>query len=431
MADHDPVESEPSRSDGSSASATHSSGGAGRFTRRGLLTGAGATAAGLVVGAGGGWAVRERIAPAGPPSADAVVTGDETVAFYGRRQAAVEAPAPAHIGYLGFTLRPETGVEQLRRALRIISDDASRLTRGVPSLAMSDPDLATPAARLTVTIGFGARVFELAGRTPPPGVGGLPAFSIDRLRPEFSGGDLLLMIGSDDPITLSHTERVMIKNMRFFATVAWRQQGFQRARHSEPQTATPRNLFGQKDGTVNPRPDTDAFEQQVWGASGGFAPWTENGTTLVLRRIRMNLETWDEVDPVGRENSVGRRLGSGAPLTGTDEFDEPDFDAKNSVGFPVIDLAAHMRRARQADGRVRILRRGYSYDDGVDAEGVADVGLLFGAWQADIMQQFVPVQQSLADMDLLNQWTVPIGSATFAIPPGCDVGGYVGETVLD
>ncbi|MCD7101904.1 Dyp-type peroxidase [Pseudoclavibacter sp. 13-3] len=417
-------------SDDSSASAAHSVGRSGGLSRRSLLGAVGSTAAGLAVGVGGGWVARERLVGAEPLSTDAMVSGDETVAFFGRRQAAVEAPAPAHVGYLGFTLRPEASVDQLRRALRIISDDASRLTQGVPSLAMSDPDLAAPAARLTVTIGFGARVFELAGRTPPPGVGSLPAFSIDRLRPEFSGGDLLLMIGSDDPITLSHTERVMIKNMRFFATVAWRQQGFQRARHSESPTTTPRNLFGQKDGTVNPRPGTDAFEQQVWGASGGFAPWTENGTTLVLRRVRMNLETWDEVDPVGRENSIGRRLGSGAPLTGTDEFDEPDFDAKNAVGFPIIDLAAHMRRARHADGRVRIMRRGYSYDDGVDADGVADVGLLFGAWQADVMQQFVPVQQSLADMDLLNQWTVPIGSASFAIPPGCDAGGYVGETVV-
>jgi dye decolorizing peroxidase len=31
---------------------------------------------------------------------------------------------------------------------------------------------------------------------------------------------------------------------------------------------------------------------------------------------------------------------------------------------------------------------------------------------------------------LLNQWTTPIGSAVFAIPPGCQEGGYIGDTLL-
>ena len=31
---------------------------------------------------------------------------------------------------------------------------------------------------------------------------------------------------------------------------------------------------------------------------------------------------------------------------------------------------------------------------------------------------------------LLNEWTTPIGSAVFAIPPGCVEGGYIGDTLL-
>ena len=40
------------------------------------------------------------------------------------------------------------------------------------------------------------------------------------------------------------------------------------------------------------------------------------------------------------------------------------------------------------------------------------------------------MQQRLAEQDLLNAWTVPIGSAVFALPPGCDENGYIGEGLL-
>jgi dye decolorizing peroxidase len=49
---------------------------------------------------------------------------------------------------------------------------------------------------------------------------------------------------------------------------------------------------------------------------------------------------------------------------------------------------------------------------------------------ADIDRQFVPVQRRLAELDLLNQWTTPVGSAVFAILPGCAEGGWLGESVL-
>lgn len=401
-------------------------------SRRGLITG-GVGVAALGAGFGAGWVGHSVADPADPGlvEPDAAVTGEQTVAFYGDRQSGIDTPDQAHVAYLAFTLREFVDRERMQRLMRILSDDASRLTQGQPTIALTDPDMVRPPARLTVTFGFGQRVFEMVGADVPPGVGdSFPAFSIDRLQPEYCGGDLLIKIASDDLITLSHVARVMTKNAKFFATVAWRQEGFRRARHAEEATATMRNLFGQKDGTANAALGSDALEAQVWGTGDGFAPWTPNGTTFVLRRIAMNLETWDEVDPSGRENTIGRTISSGAPLTGTDEFDEPDFEARNDLGFTVIDTAAHIRRARHSDARVRFHRSGYNYDVGVDAEGVADVGLLFGTWQSSITEQYVPVQQSLADLDLLNTWTTPIGSATFAIPPGAQAGGYVGEELL-
>ena len=95
-----------------------------------------------------------------------------------------------------------------------------------------------------------------------------------------------------------------------------------------------RNLFGQVDGTTNPGIGSEDMERIVWGHDS-ISPWIRNGTLVVIRRISMNLNKWDELDRSGREESVGRTLKNGAPLTGSHEHDEPDFAAVNLVGFPV------------------------------------------------------------------------------------------------
>ena len=81
-------------------------------------------------------------------------------------------------------------------------------------------------------------------------------------------------------------------------------------------------MFGQKDGTVNPRSEED-FAAQVWIDEG--PKWAQGGTAMVVRRIRMNVDTWEKLDRSSRENAVGRKLDTGAPLTGEEEFDAADF----------------------------------------------------------------------------------------------------------
>ena len=82
-------------------------------------------------------------------------------------------------------------------------------------------------------------------------------------------------------------------------------------------------------------------------------------------------------------------------------------------------------------GGIEILRRGYNFTDGSDGSGHLDAGLFFVAFVRDAHKQFVPMQQRLADLDLLNEWTTPIGSAVFAIPPGCAEGEFLGQSVLE
>lgn len=138
---------------------------------------------------------------------------------------------------------------------------------------------------------------------------------------------------------------------------------------------------------------------------------------------------------------MGRKLSNGAPLTGTAEHDEPDFDAKGPLGFPVISSYSHVRRSRSDNPDEKIFRRVYNYDLAVSGAsgqsrsgdvrgGVSNTGLIFASYQSDPAKQFVPIQKRLAELDMLNTWTVPIGSAVFAIPPGCEAGGFIGDALF-
>lgn len=393
----------------------------GRSTRRQFLLGGAVAGIGAAVAIGADLALNADPAPSAAPP----MNGEEVVPFHGVHQAGIDTDAQAHGLFLGLDLREETDREGLTRLMRILSDDAARLTQGLPALADSEPELAASPARLTVTFGFGPRFVERAQGVAPSWLAPLPPFRVDRLQPAFSDGDLLLQIASDDPLTLAHAARMLLKDARRFVTVRWSQQGFRRAYGTERPGTTMRNLFGQVDGTANVVPGTAEFDRVVWSDAG----WLRGGTGMVLRRIRMDVDPWDRLDRGGREASVGRTLGNGAPLTGREEFDEPDFEAKNSLGFPVIPEFAHMRRAR-GDGSQQIFRRAYNYDERPSGDAVSESGLLFAAFQADVDKQFTPMQRRLDELDLLNEWTVPIGSAVFAIPPGCQEGGFIGETLL-
>ncbi|QCQ89940.1 Dyp-type peroxidase [Rhodococcus sp. SGAir0479] len=387
------------------------------------LFGVGAAAIGGVgLGFGAGTAT------ARPAQAEVAVP---TVPFHGEHQAGVETPPPAHTTFVGLDLRPGTDRAALVRLMRVWTDDAARLTVGTGALADTEPDLATAPARLTVTVGFGPGVFRAAGLDDrrPPWCRPLPAFEIDRLEPRWSDGDVLVQVGSDDPVTVAHTLRVLLKAARNTATVRWVQRGFRRARGSEPEGTTMRNLMGQVDGTVNPHAGTADFGQVVWN-DGREQPWMAGGTSVVIRRIHLDLDGWDELDRHGRDEVMGRRMSDGAPLTGESEHDTPDFEAVGPGGLRIIPEFSHVARARPMAPRERFLRRAYNYDEAPGGAGVSDSGLIFVAYQADVDAQYVPVQQRLAEADMFNEWSTPIGSAVFAIPPGCRAGEYLGQGLL-
>lgn len=356
--------------------------------------------------------------------------GAQIVPFHGPHQAGVDTPAQSHAVFLGFDLKPGTDRAALGRMMRLLTDDAVRLTEGRPALGDTEPELAVLPARLTVTFGFGPGLFTAAGRADqkPATLEPLPPFPIDRLEDRWSHGDFAIQICADDPLTVAHAQRMLVKDTLAFGTPRWAQRGFRRSRGVQDDGVTQRNVMGQLDGTRNPALGSDVFANAVWITEG--PQWLHGGTTMVLRRIRAEMTGWDALDGHGKENAVGRTLATGAPLSGTREDDRPDYTAKNSIGLPVIPEFSHIARAHVADDRQRIFRRPYNYDEAPAADGTPDTGLVFAAFQRDIGQQFVPIQRNLAEVDLLNEWITPIGSAVFAIAPGCGPGEWIGQNLL-
>lgn len=379
-------------------------------------------AAGVAIGASGGLAAGKL----GELSAKGAA-GEATVPFHGQHQPGVDTTQSAHGTLVAFRLRESTDAERLQRLLRLWSDDAALLQSGQPALADSNPELARVPASLAITIGLGRGAFAAAGLLDawPLSYSELPSFDTDRLEARWSGGDLLLQVEANDGTTVTHAVRELRKDAAPFAERIWQQSGW----HVQPDVRpdeSPRNLFGFKEGAGNPAPGTVDFDATVWN-DGAVHPWFAGGTAMAVRRIRMDLDRWDEVPPVMQETAFGRHVINGAPLGGTSEFQRPDFMLRDAKGELVIPADAHIRRA---EAKRNIFRRPFNYDDGLMANGAPDAGLLFIAFGSDI-DRYVGIQAMLATKDALNAWTTPVGSAMFVIPPGAvGPGGWVGESLF-
>lgn len=345
--------------------------------------------------------------------------GEAVVAFHGVRQSGIATPQQSVGTVVAFTLKPGT---QLPALLRLWSTDAALLQSGNPAMADAAPELARTPASLTITFGLAHAAFVHGGVEEqwPFAATAIPAYAVDALDPRWTGGDVFVQVCANDALTVSHAVRELVKDARPFADIAWTQSGSMPQIGVNPRQ-TPRNHMGFKDGTGNPVPGTETFDRTVWN-DGARQTWFANGSAVAVRRIRMQLDMWEKLQPQQMEAAFGRYVTSGAPLGGTNEFELPDLITRNAKGEPVIPVDAHIRRARL---ETDIYRRVYNYDDGPD-----DLGLLFIGYCADI-QQYLDIQQSLAEQDAINTWTTPVGSAMFVIPPGTpDEQSWVGETLF-
>jgi deferrochelatase/peroxidase EfeB len=406
------------------------------LTRRRLLGAAGVGAAGIGLGGVGGYLVGTETAQA--------EDGTGSVPFYGSHQAGIATPAQDRLHFAAFDL-VDTSPAALRELMQEWSAAAAEMTAGQMVGDVNEMQLAPPddtgetvgllPSRLTVTFGFGPSLFAkrqlgLAGKRPAP-LRDIPPLPADELNAGESGGDLCVQACSDDPQVAFHAVRNLARIGRGTVVMRWSQLGFGRTASTSRSQETPRNLMGFKDGTANIKAeDTEAMDRFVW--VGGEGPsWMRGGTYLVTRRIRMLLEIWDRSSLEDQEQTIGRDKYHGAPLGGSEEFEPLDLDAEKG-GRPTIPVDAHVRLASAtANDGERILRRGYSFTDGVDESlGELEAGLFFICFQRDPERQFVAIQRRLGSSDALNEYIKHVGSAVFAVPPGARSGGYVGETLL-
>jgi deferrochelatase/peroxidase EfeB len=296
-------------------------------------------------------------------------------------------------------------------------------------------------ARLTLTFGFGPDLFLKDGADrfglaaqKPDALATLPRFVGDKLIDAKTGGDLSVQACADDPQVAFHAIRQLARLGSGAAQIRWVQSGFL----SPPDRAgTPRNLMGFKDGTQTVT-DPATF---VW--AGNEAPaWLRGGTYLVVRRIRIVLEHWDQMKLAFQEQTIGRQKMSGAPIGRQHEFDALPLDANDKDGNPVIAENAHVRLANASTNNgAQILRRGYSYNDGVDftterwppwRQGMEyDAGLLFVSYQRDPRTSFIPMFDKMAKFDMLNQFVTHTGGGLFACPGGTANGTYLAQRLFE
>ena len=401
-------------------------------SRRGLLAAAGGLLAGAAAPRGAHAAPQPGIEP-----------------FRGEHQGGIITPAQRHSYFaaLDLTAKSATDVVALLRswteaAARMAAGETANPLGADPSVPAGDSGeaLGLPPSRLTVTFGFGAGLFSkdgtdrygLASRRPDALVD-MPAFNGDQLVAAHTGGDLSIQACADDAQVAFHAVRQLVRLAYGTAQLRWTQAGFI-AGYAAGET--PRNLMGFKDGTINPKPPFAA----VWVGSDG-PDWMRGGSYLVTRRIRISLEHWDRTEIGFQEEVIGRHKYSGAPLGSRNEFAPLELDAMDQDGNPVIAENAHVRLAApEANDGAEILRRAYSYNDGVSftaerwppwRQGLMyDAGLFFVAYQRDPRTGFIRIFENMAKLDALNQYTTHVGSGLFACPGGIREGEFIGQRLF-
>jgi deferrochelatase/peroxidase EfeB len=404
-------------------------------SRRRVLTGAGVFGAGAVAAGLTGYLARPE---------DTVAA--QTVPFYGAHQAGIITPAQDRLAFGTLTVASGAARADVRDLLREWTTAAARMAAGQlvgedngPSAPPVDTGEAvgSPVSRLTITVGYGPSLFDrrfgLAARKPAA-LATLPPLPNENLDPDYTGGDLCVQACSDDPLVAFHAVRNLARIGMGVVEHNWMELGFGRTSTTSTAQATPRNLLGFKDGTRNIKAEqTDLLDQHVWVGRETDQPWLRGGSYLVARKIRIFVENWDRDYLQDQENTIGRGKVSGAPLSGGTEFTAPDFAAGAAGaagGEPAIPARAHIRLASfEHNGGTRILRRGYSFTDGIDPQaGTLLGGLFFIAFMKN-PDQFVKLQQSLAG-DALNEYIEHTGSGVFACPPGLRPGQHWGDTLF-
>jgi deferrochelatase/peroxidase EfeB len=428
------------------------------LSRRSLIKSAG-SGVGLIAASAGLGAITSNIAHASPHNHPKI----PAVPFWDEHQAGIVTQQQSHTYFASFDLITQNR-DDVVQLLKDWTEASAKLTQGksvalrkkAAEAQLSDPSYngqstadsgeaqGLPPSRLTLTFGFGSGLFTTTEGTDryglaklrPEALVDLPKFHGDELDKTKTGGDLSVQACSDDPQVSFHAVRSLVRFATAVAQIRWAQAGF--VSGAETKT-TPRNIMGFKDGTQQPK--MVEWDKFVWVGEEGPS-WMYGGSYLVARRIRIALEHWDGTEVDFQEQIIGRHKNSGAPLGQKHEREALNLTAVDKDGNSIIPDNAHVRLATPAmNNGAQILRRGYSYNDGVNftaerwppwRQGMEyDAGLFFVSYQSDPRTGFIKIFQNMAKLDALNQFVTHVGSGLFACPPGIKKGEYIGQKLFE
>ncbi|MBP3223254.1 MAG: Dyp-type peroxidase [Actinomycetaceae bacterium] len=391
-----------------------------------------------------------------------------TYPFRGEHQSGILTPAQQQMYTMAFDVAERMTLSRLQTLFQDWTQAAEAMCKGEPVESMTNLDgMGVPkdtgetydsgAAGLTITFGVGATFFEKNGEDRF----GLKKYKPGLLAENFrwmkgddrfmddaqKGGDVVVQVCAEDPMVTLHAVHMLKKIAIGKLDVKWAQLGYGRTSSTSKSQATPRNLFGFKDGTSNitAEENVEAHNKDLWiqpDDDGGahFA----GGTYMCTRRIRMTMERWDFQSLGEQESTVGRDKVFGAPLSsepregntflvGEQEFDAPDFTKKDASGRLMIPQDSHVAVVHpdNNDGH-RMLRRGYNFVDGHDSLGNFDAGLFFVAFVRR-PDYFEKILTRMTNTDAMSEYLQHTGSALFVMFPGVGESKdeYIGQSLLE
>jgi len=313
--------------------------------------------------------------------------------------------------------------------------DADEAPETGPRAADTGEALGMPPSRLTITFGFGAGLFVKDGKDRfglaahrPEALVDMPNFgSIDQMVKEHTDGDIAIQASAEDPQVAFHAVRQLARIAEGVAQIRWVQTGYR-------PIAGDRHLLGFSAEEKTPGMNAPAA-QAIW--AGKEAPgWMRGGSYVVVRRIRFAMEHWDQMPQAYQESAIGEMKHHGKPV------DQSQTGVKSSSDSIVTEDSTPPHLALVSPGRDAMLRRSYSYNDGVNftterwppwRQGLEyDAGMFFVCFQRDPRTGFIAVFRELANHDSrLNQFWTHVGGGLFAVPPGAKQGEYVGQGLFE
>ncbi len=390
-----------------------------RPTRRQLLAGGAAGAAGVAVGSGGTLLATRDAGSPGPveptPTPAPAADGRGTpVPAAGTTQAGVDRPGtPPHHLVLAVLRAPrDLGPGRAGALLR---------TLGQEVLALTDPDgdrLPDPAGNLTVQVGIGADWVALADRALAERVRLASFAGSDDLPDHHRGGDLVLSAAADDAGLPDHVPELLLATLPGFTV-----QSAQRAFRSPGTGTVVRNPLGYLDGIVQPA-GAPGTQPPVWIGDGPGA----DGSVGVVRRFTLDATGFSAL-PTEEQDAVMGRRADGTPLSGGEPTDDVDLVRKTPDGQYLTPDGSHARAAHPSfTGSALMARRSYAYRD-LRPDGTSGPGLLFLSFQSDVAA-FNKTQLRMDREDRLMDFATPTAEASFLVLPGFDTDRPLGATLF-